>query len=109
MSSSLRLTPEDVRRVEDVVRAQRMPPFVDGFDVEYGDDHDGDPAVWVVFKLREGGVPVTRDLAAIQPQIDAMNRLSSDTLSNLVELVPDRIVYVRFTGDLAERKDAPAT
>jgi hypothetical protein len=91
--------------VEAAVRKHPLPPFVTGFDVEYGDDHDGDPALWVLFKLKENGVPRTPRLEEIQPQIDAMNRLVSDVRSDLVDIIPDRIVYARFTSDrLYEQK-----
>lgn len=99
MSSTFRLTAEDVRRIEETVRRHPLPPFVTGFDVEYGDDHDGDPALWVLFKLKEGGVPVTPRLEEIRPQIDEMNRLVSVVRSDLVDIVPDRIVYARFIAD----------
>ncbi len=99
MSLSYRLTDEDMRRVEEAVRRHPLPPFVTGFDVEYGDDHDGDPALWVLFKLKEGGVPITPRIEEIRPQIDEMNRLVSDVRSDLVGIVPDHLVYARFTSD----------
>ncbi len=104
MSSSSRLTAEDVQRVEETVRRHPLPPFVTGFDVEYGDDHDGDPALWVLFKLKEGGVPITPRLEDIQPEIDEMNQLVSVVRSDLVDVVPDRIVYARFIPDQPHRR-----
>ena len=99
MSYSPRLTSDDVQRVEDAVRKHPLPAFVTGFDVEFGDDHDGDPALWVLFKLRDGGVPNTARIKEIQPQIEEMNHLASAVRSDVVDIVPDRIVYTRFTAD----------
>jgi hypothetical protein len=99
MSLSSRLTAEDVRRVEDAVRKHPLPPFVTGFEVEYGDDHDGDPALWVLFKLKDGGVPKSTRVEDLKPQIDEMNALVAAVRPDLLEAAPDRLAYVRFTSD----------
>lgn len=92
--------------MEDVVRKHPLPRFVTGFDVEYGDDHDGDPAMWVLFKVDEEGVPRTPRLEEISPQIDAMNQLVSDVRSDLFNVLPDRWPYFRF---VSSAPDARAT
>ena len=96
MASSSRLTAKDVQRIEETVRSHPLPPFVTGFDVEYGDDYSGDPALWVLFKLKDGGVPITPRLEEVQPQMDEMNRLVSAVRSVLFDLFPDRWPYFRF-------------
>ena len=106
MSSTARLTVEDTRRVEETVRKHPLPPFVTGFDVEYGDDYSGDPALWVLFKLRDGGVPITPRLEEIQPQIDEMNRLVSAVRSDLLDLFPDRWPYFRFVPSSLDAESA---
>lgn len=102
MSLSSRLTAEDVRRVEEAVRSHPLPPFVTGFDVEYGDDHDGDPALWVLFTLRDGGVPRTPRLEEVKPQIDEMNALVDAVRLDLFQILPDRWPYFRFVASHSE-------
>ena len=105
MSSTSRLTVEDTRRIEETVRRHPLPPFVTGFDVEYGDDHDGDPALWVLFKLKDGGVPKSARMEDIKPQIAEMNNLAAAVRSDLLEVVPDRLAYVRFTSDRSNTQE----
>lgn len=89
MSSSFRLTAEDVRRIEEAVRRHPLPPFVTGFEVEYGNDHDGDPACWITFKLIPNGWPQER-------RTEALNDLMDVVRSDLMQILGDRWPYFHF-------------
>jgi hypothetical protein len=39
----------ETRKIRSVVRAHRFPPGVRRFEVEYGEDSTGAPAVWIWF------------------------------------------------------------
>lgn len=83
------VTADDVRRVEDAVHTHRLPPYVDGFDVQFDSTWDGEPAVWVLFRLTDDSYPS-------QQVLDEMNALARDVRHDLYAVVPDRTVFVRF-------------
>ena len=91
---------EEHRAVEAAVRQQPLPSFVKGFDVEFGQDHDGDPAVWILFHLDPGGVAsLTPDrLVALRNRVPEMNALSSMVRSAISGAVPGRLAYTRFVA-----------
>ena len=41
---------EELALIDDIVAGHKLPPFVTGYDVRLG-EFDGDPALWVEFKL----------------------------------------------------------
>ncbi len=98
MSSSSRLTAEDVRRVEDAVRRHPFPDYVTGFDVEFG-EFDGDPALWVFFKTRDADPPNKASQEDWEPRVTEMNALVSAVRSDLLDVAPDRLPYFRFVSD----------
>lgn len=93
----------DRQAAEAAVRKQPMPSFVRGFDVEFGEDHDGDPAVWILFHLGpEEDAPLTPDrLAALEKQAPDMNALTSAVRSAVSNAVPGRLAYTRFVAGTA--------
>lgn len=93
-------TDDDLRRVEDAVRAHRPPPYVSGFDVQFDSTWDGEPGVWVLFRLTDDSCPS-------QQVLDEMNALARDVRRDLYAVVPDRAVFVRFTR--APEAEATAT
>lgn len=88
------------RAVEAAVRRQSLPPFVRGFDVEFGEDHDGDPAVWILFHLdSDEATPLTPDrLAVLYQRVPGMNALSSAARSAASDAAPGRLAYTRFVA-----------
>lgn len=84
------VTDDDVRRIEDAVRMHRLPPYVGGFDVQFDSTWDGEPAVWVLFRLTDDSHPS-------QQVLDEMNALARDVRRDLYAVVPDRAAFVRFT------------
>lgn len=97
MSSSSRLTAEDMRRVEEAVRQHPLPDYVTGFDVEFG-EFDGDPALWVWFKLRNGGSPSEERVEEVRSHLDELNALASEVRTDLLRLDLGRWPYIRFTS-----------
>ena len=94
-------TDDDLRRVEDAVRAHRPPPYVSGFDVQFDSTWDGEPGVWILFRLTDDSYPS-------QQVLDEMNALVRDVRRDLYAVVPDRAVFVRFTRAPQPEAAAPA-
>ena len=91
---------EERRAVETAVRRHLLPSFVKGFDVDFGQDHDGDLAVWVLFHLDpDEVVPLTPDrLAALKRRVPEMNALSSVVRSAVADAAPGRLAYTGFVA-----------
>lgn len=83
-------TEDDLRRVEARVRTHPLPPYVGGFDVQFDNTWDGEPAVWILFRLTDDSHPS-------QQVLDEMNALARDVRRDLYAVAPDRAAFVRFT------------
>lgn len=94
-------TDDDLCRVEDAVRTHRLPPYVGDFDVQFDNTWDGEPGVWVLFRLTDDSYPS-------QQVLDEMNALARDVRRDLYAVVPDRAVFVRFTRALEAEATARA-
>ena len=98
--SHLTGTDEDVRRVEDVVRKHPLPDYITGFDVEFG-EFDGDPAMWVRFKMRDSGPPSAARIEELRSHFNEMNALAMAVRMDLLRLGLDHWPYIRFTSALS--------
>jgi hypothetical protein len=82
-------TMEEERRIRDVVERRELPGFFRGYDVEFGQDWAGDPAVTVWLEVDGGRASSTEDMQAV-------HRFVQDTGAELVELGLSHWPYVRF-------------
>lgn len=89
---------QEHRAVEAAVQRQPTPPFVKGFDVRFGEDHDGDPAVWVLFHLEpdEARSMTGERWAALRNRVPEMNALSSSVRAAVSDAAPGRLAYTSF-------------
>ena len=67
----------ETKIVEDIVRKWRLPPNVRRFDVEFGEDSTGDPAVWIWLLVDD-------ELSPSSQSISRMERFVTDVRSELL-------------------------
>lgn len=84
-----------VQRVRAVVERQPLPDFMTGFDVRLG-EFDGDPALWVIFKLIPGPDQMSPE---IKRRVRAMAVLEEALLPGLLEAFEDGAVYFHYERD----------
>jgi hypothetical protein len=82
---------EEIARIRDVVGRHPLPNFVTGFDVRLG-EFDGDPAMWIAFKL-------AHDVPGPGPEITELQRLRQAVQADLFDNFDDRYPYFRFEVD----------
>lgn len=82
-------TEHEARRIHEVVERRPLPGFFTGYDVEFGTDWAGDPAVTVWLK-------VDTARATSPDEMDAIHRFVQETSKELVELGLSHWPYVRF-------------
>lgn len=86
------MKPEDaIAEVRGIVDRHPLPDFIRGYDVRLG-EFDGDPALWVVFRVVQGpdqlGAEVDRRVAALKTLHDALR-------PELLAAFEDRFPYFR--------------
>lgn len=89
------------KRVRAVVERRPLPDFIIGFEVRFG-EFDGDPAMWIAFKMIPGPGRMTPE---IDRRVKAMGALEDALLPGLLEAFEDGSVYFRYEAD---RSRAPA-
>jgi len=85
--------------IEQLFAAGAFPDFVRRFDLEVGNDHTGDPAVWIWL--------IVDDSADNSSVFDAILQAEQTIADRLSELGIDRLVYgsVRTVSEQKERLD----
>ena len=86
---------EEIGRIRAVVSRHPLPDMVTGFDVRLG-EFDGDPAMWIEFKLREDIRGRTGENAG---KIAALNALYQEVQDDLFGQFHHRYPYFRFKVD----------
>ena len=74
---------------EKILAADPNFPGIEATTVELGDDHTGDPAMWVVFHLRQGFEPDTS-------WIESFSDYSTKTVLRLLDGGLSRFPYTRL-------------
>lgn len=87
-------------RVRAVVERHSLPDFIIGYEVRLG-EFDGDPAMWIAFKMIPGPGRMTPE---IDRRVKAMGVLEGALLPGLLEAFEDGSVYFRYEAD---RSQAP--
>ncbi len=84
---------EEARRINDalnvILKQQHFPYGIRHFDVEFGEDATGDPAVWISFPIEDDPDPSTEKLSNL-------NRLVHQVQDMIREYGVTRWPYVRF-------------
>jgi hypothetical protein len=79
----------EVRAILEILRRHRLPPGVEGPQLEFGEDSTGNPAVWLWFKIDE-------DLNPSDQKVSALNEFVRSVTADLLERKISRWPYVRF-------------
>ena len=90
---------EEIARINEIVAAHPLPPFITGYDVRLG-EFDGDPALWVEFKLNADITSATPDR---REKLDALEHLRKSVQSDLLDAFDTRFPYFRYKVDPALR------
>ncbi len=83
------LRQQDENVIRTVLRRSGFPAAVKGYEIEFGEDHSGDPAVWIWLLVREETEPSKIFLDELIPYARAIGR-------ELVEAQLGHWPYVRF-------------
>ena len=84
-----------VEKAREVVGRHALPDFVTRFEVRLG-EFDGDPAMWIVFKMLPEppiGSP------AFEQQVNGISAIVAAVMPDLLEAFEDRFPYFRFETD----------
>ena len=87
-----------IAKVREIVDHHRLPDFIVGYDVRLG-DFDGDPALWVVFRVTPGP---SRLNAEVDRRVAAMKALHDALRPDLLEAFEDRFPYFRYESAVPE-------
>lgn len=79
-------------RVREIVGRHKLPDFVTGFDIRVG-EFDGDPALWVVFKMTPG--PQWLNEEALR-RVEGIAAVRESVQPDLLEAFSDRFPYFKF-------------
>jgi hypothetical protein len=82
-------------RVRAVVERHSLPDFIVGYEVRLG-EFDGDPALWVVFKMIPGPGRMTPE---IDRRVKAMSALEAALLPGLLEAFEDGSIYFHYEAN----------
>lgn len=85
-------------RASAVVRRHSLPDFITGFEVRVG-EFDGDPALWIAFKMVPGPGRMSPE---VERRVTAITALKNVLLPELLEEFEDRFPYFRFEADRGE-------
>ena len=81
---------DEIARAREIVARHPMPAFVTGFDIRFG-EYDGDPAMWVTFKVDRGTPP-----APPEQLLPELNVFRSAVHADLLEEFETRYPYYRY-------------
>jgi len=84
-----------VEKVREIVGRHALPDFITGFDVRLG-EFDGDPAMWIAFKLVPG--PGRRS-PETERRVEGITALIEVLEPELLDAFEDRFPYFRFEAD----------
>lgn len=80
---------QEERVIRDVIDARDRPAAIKGYEIEFGDDHSGDQAVWIWLLVKDEVQPSQELLEQVLP---FSRKLGSDLLEKRLSHWP----YVRF-------------
>ena len=93
---------EIIARVRGIVDRHALPDFMRGYDVRLG-EFDGNPALWVVFRVTPGPSRVD---AEVERRVAAMRALYNVLRPDLLEAFEDRFPYFRTETIVPEQAAA---
>ncbi len=86
---------EIIQTAREIVGRHALPDFVTRFEVRLG-EFDGDPALWIEFKMLPEppiGSP------AFEQQVNGISAVVAAVMPDLLEAFEDRFPYFRFETD----------
>lgn len=86
---------EIVETAREIVSRHPLPDFVTRFEVRLG-EFDGDPAMWIVFKMLPGPPANSPEF---ERQVDGIGALKKSLQPDLLDAFEDRFPYFRFETD----------
>jgi hypothetical protein len=87
--SESRVTSREAKIVRDVVGKWHLPSNVRGFDIEFGEDASGDPAVWIWLTIED-------ELQPSAQSISSLNSFVTNVRSDLLRRGLTHWPYVRY-------------
>src|SRR5829696_1724838 len=87
-------SPDEMREIEQLIRDAATPEGFPRFELAFGEDSTGNPAVWISFLVEHSDAPTDEQLQAIR-------KLRRRVLSALFQHQIRWIPYIRF-------REAPA-
>lgn len=79
----------EARQIHALVRKHKLPPGVKTFELEFGEDSEGDPAVWVWFIVDD-------DLNPSPEKVSKLNKLARSVTTDIRSKIANRWPYVQF-------------
>ena len=89
---------DTIAKVRGIVDRHMLPDFIRDYDVRLG-DFDGDPALWVVFRVTPGP---SRLNAEVDRRVAAMKALHDALRPDLLAAFEDRFPYFRYENLVLE-------
>lgn len=91
-----------IETVREIVGRHQLPDFITGFEVRLG-EFDGDPALWVAFKMVPGSGRLTPET---ERRVDEISALQDALMPELLEEIEDYYPYFRFEADRSRQPAA---
>jgi hypothetical protein len=84
-SAAVKVAKRETQVAEDVVKAHGLPAGVRHVTIEPGEDHDGDPVMWVWYEVEE---PNRQDHARVVRLLTFTDKVRDDLFQQLEEYRP---------------------
>jgi len=99
-ATSIGASPKQARLVRNLIKKHKLPPDVHHFEVSFGHDAGGDPAMWILFSVKNANNPSREKLSKL-------NQFASSVRSDLLKASPRFWPYINFRA-LPESQREPA-
>jgi hypothetical protein len=87
----------EARAIQDILKGRPWPPAVKGFELEFGEDSTGDPAVWVWLMIDD-------DVSPPAEKIKELGRFRRGLVSAIMDAGLSHWPYVRFRTRQSEER-----
>ena len=91
---------EEIDRIRAIVGRHDLPPFVKGYDVEFG-EFDGTPAFWIDLIVAPN---TERSFDALMSRQDELGRFIDTIQPELFAQIDDRYPFFKFSHAAPDRK-----
>ncbi len=94
---------EEIAKIQEIVDRHAFPPFLTGYDVRLG-EFDGEPALWVEFKLADD---ITTATPEYKSKLSAIIELQAKIRQDLLDAFDDRYPYFRLKVNQMPQTSSP--